>query len=145
MAIKHIERLDATIKASAVAIDGVNSNGIVSPAFLQSAAQPIIDAFDDSDAAQLAYENLQARTGAITAINVDKGVSFKLFRAVIGIVLDEFNLHAAKINAILTAIDNGTTLAQVKTNIAAIADHPTRTQQQLITAIENKLNSGTVD
>lgn len=69
----------------------------------------------------------------------------KLLRALVLIMLDEFNLHAAKINAILTAIDNGGTLAQVKTNIAAIADYPTRTKANLITAMTNKINAGDAD
>jgi len=56
-------------------------------------------------------------------------------------VLDEFNLHAEKINAILTAIDNGATLAQVKSGIAAIVDYPARTEAQLRTAIRNKLGT----
>lgn len=90
-------------------------------------------------------KSIQARAAAISAINANTDVPFKLFRAVVAIVLDEFNLHAAKHNAILTAIDNGSTLAQVKANIAAIQDYPTRTQAQLITAIENKINSGSVD
>lgn len=62
-------------------------------------------------------------------------------RAFLQVALDELNSHAAKINAILTAIDSGGTLAQVKTNIAAIADYPTRTLGQLQTAIRNKLGT----
>jgi hypothetical protein len=53
--------------------------------------------------------------------------------------LDEFNAHATKINAILTAIDNGGTLAAVKTNILAIADYPQRTVANLKTALRNQL------
>ena len=69
----------------------------------------------------------------------------KIMRALLLTVLDEFNTHATKINAILTAIDNGSTLAQVKTNIAAIADYPTRTKANLITAMTNKINAGDAD
>jgi len=64
-----------------------------------------------------------------------------ILRAFMLLVMDEFNAHAEKINSILTAIDNGGTLAQVKTEIAAITDYPTRTEQQLRTAIRNKLGS----
>ena len=56
-------------------------------------------------------------------------------------VLDEINLHATRITAILTAIDNGGTLAQVKTGIAAIADVPQRTVANLKTALRNKLGT----
>ena len=145
MAIKYVPRLFRDIVNGGVAITSVDENGIVLPSSLQAAAQTIIDAFDDRDAAQLAFENLLNRADAIAGIRAKKGVQFKLFRATVGIILDEFNLHAAKINAILTAIDNASTLAQVKTNIAAIADYPARTQAQLITAVENKINGGTVD
>jgi len=57
------------------------------------------------------------------------------------ILLDEFNGHATKINAILTAIDNGATLANVKTNIAAITDYPSRSLAQLRTALRSKLST----
>lgn len=56
MAIKYVRRLHEAIIAGGVAINGVNSSGIVNPASLQAAAQSIIDAFDDSDAAQTAFE-----------------------------------------------------------------------------------------
>lgn len=56
-------------------------------------------------------------------------------------VLDEFNAHSVKINAILTAIDNGGTVAQIKNNIAAIVDQPQRTIAQLKTAVRSKLGS----
>ena len=62
-------------------------------------------------------------------------------RAFALVCLDEFNSHATKINAILTAIDNGSTLSAVKTNIAAIADYPQRTIAQLKTSVRNKLGT----
>jgi len=68
-----------------------------------------------------------------------------LFRALVLVLVDELNAHADKENSILTAIDSGSTLAQVKTNIAAIADYPQRTIAQLKTAMENKIDAGTAD
>lgn len=56
-------------------------------------------------------------------------------------LLDEFNAHADKINAILTAIDSGANLTAVKTNIANIADYPQRTVAQLKASLRNKLGS----
>lgn len=41
-------------------------------------------------------------------------------RAVVLVIRDELNLHADKMNSILTAIDTSTTYATLKTNIAAI-------------------------
>lgn len=69
----------------------------------------------------------------------------KLLRALMLVLLDELNLHAAKINAILTAIDTGGTLAQVKTNIAAIPDYPTRTKANLLTALTATITAGDAD
>lgn len=62
-------------------------------------------------------------------------------RAFMLLVLDEFNAHSAKVNALLTAIDNAGSLAALKTAVAAIADLPTRTESDLRTAIRNKLGS----
>ncbi len=69
----------------------------------------------------------------------------KACRAFSLIVLDEFNAHAVKINAILTAIDDATTLAQVKSNIAAIADYPARTAEQLKQSIRDRIDAGDAD
>jgi len=62
-----------------------------------------------------------------------------VLRAFMLAVLDELNTHAAKMNAILDAIDSGSTLAAIRTNIAAVADYPQRTAAQLRTAIRAKL------
>jgi len=62
-------------------------------------------------------------------------------RALMLAVLDEFNLHADKINAILDAIDTATTLAEVKSLISAIPDYPQRTTAQLRNEIKDKLGS----
>jgi hypothetical protein len=62
-------------------------------------------------------------------------------RAFALVVLDELNLHAARTTAILNAIDTGSNLAAVKTNIAGIADVPQRTIAQLKTAVRNKLGT----
>lgn len=64
-----------------------------------------------------------------------------ILRAFMLLVLDEFNAHTAKINAILTAVDNAATLAALKTAVAAIADQPTRTEAQLKAAIKAKLGT----
>jgi hypothetical protein len=64
-----------------------------------------------------------------------------VLRAFMLATLDEMNAHAAKINQILTAIDGASTLANLKTAVAAIADYPTRTTAQLRTIVRNKLGS----
>ena len=64
-----------------------------------------------------------------------------LLRAVALLVLDEFNAHAAKVNALLTAIDNAASLGALKTAVALIADLPTRTVDQLKTALASKMGA----
>jgi hypothetical protein len=62
-----------------------------------------------------------------------------LSRALALLVLDEFNAHTDTTNAILTAIGNANTLAEVKAAVGAIVPLPTRTQQQLIDALKAKI------
>lgn len=85
------------------------------------------------------------RQKAVDLLAEVKTHNVMVLRALMLVLLDELNLHAAKINAILTAIDSGGTLAQVKNNIAAIADYPTRTPTQVRTAMNNKLTAGDAD
>ena len=56
-------------------------------------------------------------------------------------VLDELNNHADKMNAILDAADNATSLADFKTRMGAITDYPQRTVEQLKTSVRNKLGT----
>lgn len=62
-----------------------------------------------------------------------------LMRALMLVVLEEFNNHALKINAILDAVDAAGSLVDLKTRIAAISDYPQRTANQIRTAIRNHL------
>ena len=64
-----------------------------------------------------------------------------VLRAFMLTVLDELNNHADKINTMLTAVDNATSLADLKTRYAAIADYPARTAQQLKTTVRGKLGT----
>ena len=64
-----------------------------------------------------------------------------ILRAFMLTVLDEFNTHATKTNAILDAVDGASDLSQLKTTVAGIADYPARTEQQLRTSIRGKLGS----
>lgn len=68
----------------------------------------------------------------------------KLQRAAAAALLDELNLHAQKVNAILNAIDGAATFAAMKTAIAAIPDYPQRTMAQVAASIKNKINGGEV-
>lgn len=64
-----------------------------------------------------------------------------IMRAFALTVLDELNLHAERITAILDGIDAAANLAAVKTAIAAIQKVPQRTVGQLKTALRGKLGS----
>lgn len=77
------------------------------------------------------------RDAAAAALTQNENID----RAVFLIFLDEFNLHAAKLNAILTAIDGAASFGAMRTAIAAIADLGTRTESQLRTAVRNRLGT----
>jgi hypothetical protein len=66
-------------------------------------------------------------------------------RSVLFVAIDELNLHALKINSILDAMDAATSLADLKTRIAAIADYPPRTPAQARAAIKTKIDNGGAD
>ncbi len=82
----------------------------------------ILNASRDNTAAVLAEPELYPRGYALVA-------------------LDELNAHALKVNSILDAVDAATTLADLKTRVAAISDYPQRTIQQMQTAVRNKLGT----
>lgn len=69
----------------------------------------------------------------------------KRFKALILVILDEFNAHATKINAILSAVDGAATLAALKIAVAAIVDYPQRAPAQLKAAVMAKINAGLAD
>ncbi len=56
-------------------------------------------------------------------------------------LLDELNLHATRVTAILDAVDGATTLANLKSAVALIPDVPQRTVGQIKTALRGKLGS----
>jgi hypothetical protein len=62
-------------------------------------------------------------------------------RALALVLLDEFNLHTGRVNAILDAIDGASNFGQVKSAIAAINDLPTRDIADIKTGIRNKLGT----
>lgn len=65
----------------------------------------------------------------------------EILRASLLVLLDELNLHAARVTDILNAIDNASSLAGLKTAIALIPDVPTRSIGQMKTAIRGKFGS----
>lgn len=143
--IKHTARLFQTIIAGGVAIFSVNSDGLVWPSNLQSQADPIIAAFDDSDAAQAAADNLSARSAALDEIDNNRNAELKLLRASAAVLVDEINNLRDWITSFKVAVAGASTLANLKTAVAALPDMPDRTLAQAVTAIKNKITGGSVD
>jgi len=75
-----------------------------------------------------------------TAAAIEAPQSYE--KAFAQIMLDDRNLLAQKITAILNAIDGAATLAQMKAAVALIPDPPQYTLAQLKTALRNKLDGG---
>jgi hypothetical protein len=68
-----------------------------------------------------------------------------LIRAALFAIVDELNRHADKHNAIMSALSDFTTVADLKIRVAAIGDYPQRTRAQLKAAAVNIINDGTSD
>ena len=64
-----------------------------------------------------------------------------ILRALVKLLVSEFNRHADKTNALLDAIDASNSLATLKSAVAGINNHPTRTLKQLRSAIRAELGS----
>lgn len=107
-------------------------------------AAGVVAAFDTSAPAEAERVTAAQRAQAV-ALLADPAREAKLLRAILLVILDEVNLHAAKINSILTAVDGAASYGAMRTAIAAIADYPPRTAAQLRTAIQGKLNAGDAD
>lgn len=93
-----------------------------------------------------APDSLAVRLRKIAAaLAEDEKSESKLMRALLAALLDELNLHASKINSILSAVDAATSLADLKSRIGAIADYPQRTMAQAVASIKTKIYDGDVD
>ncbi len=143
--IKHTSRLLNSIQAAAIAVVSINSNGIVAPDNLQPQAQPTIDAFDDSDAAQAVFDNLAARTVADNLVDLDKSALLKIARAEASVLVDEINALRQWITQFKAATAAATSLANLQTRVAALPNMPDRTLAQAKTAIKAAIDGGTVD
>lgn len=64
-----------------------------------------------------------------------------IMRAVLKLMVDEFNRHALRINAIKAAVVDGQNMADIKAAMAAVPDMPDRTFNDLKQAIRNALGS----
>ena len=143
--IKHLTNLHSSIVAGGVPIVSINSNAIVSPDNLQAQADPIIAAFDDSDAAQASRDNISARAVADILIDSNKGAELKLLRGAAAVLVDEINIVRQWTVSMKAATAAATSFANLQTRIAALPTLNDRTLQQAVTAIKAKIDAGTVD
>lgn len=115
--IVYTGALTESIRATGVPIVGLNSHGRVDPANLQAAAQPLIDAWDDSDAAQALRDRDAARAAAKALLTVADAISdHKLLKALLLLVLDQHNEDRARHGLAPR------TIAQLRTALAAKLD-----------------------
>lgn len=148
-----LNRLDGTLRAAAVPIDGVAivSDGVARVDY-QAAATPqqraqgeaIVAAFDWSAAADATYSARQAKTVAGSTFDAQQSAAApdRALIALVQLILDEFNAHSALEASLFAAIAAATSLADLKTRAAAVALVPQRTQAQLIAAIKAKITAG---
>jgi hypothetical protein len=123
-----LERLHDALTDAGIPVDGVaGEEGSVRVDYKaeatqqqQTQGQGIVDAFDWSEAAQLVWENANARTEAVANL-ANTAASFKLIRSLMLVTLDEINI------------------------LRSAASLTPRTINQLRNAIINKLNVGDAD
>lgn len=101
-----------------------------------TAAEAVIASFDWSTEAHDAWTLSKARHAAKSEY-----AGHRVLRALASMLLDELNSHSAKITAILDAVDGASSLATLKTAVAAITDPPQRTINQIVTVLENKIDA----
>jgi len=130
-----------------------SSLGVVSVEWMSASQQPTEQEIDTTAASQ-EFIDWQAENGgdqlktlrkkAKDALSDSKSEN-ALLRAVLLIIVDEFNNHSDKTNAILDAIDGASNLSGLKSSIGAINDLPQRTGAQLRTEVKTKLTNGDAD
>jgi len=149
--IQLANRLYSELQNAALAVDGIS--GVVSPynpatvviypSSLQAAAQPTINGFDGSQAAQDAWDAIpQDQKNAILLINLLDSYP-RAYRAVSALVVDEINVLREWTVSFKAQVALATTLADLKTRVATLPNLPDRTLAQAKSAFISKVNSGT--
>lgn len=102
------------------------------------------DAWDAGAGDRATADNLAQRTNAVAAVS-DLKAENKLLRAALLTALDEINTLRTWTRDFKAATAAATNLANFQTRVAALTTLNDRTKAQAITAITDKLNSGTAD
>lgn len=90
---------------------------------------------------KLAFE----RSQAVGIIQADPQAFSKAQRAAALVTMEELNLLRQWIEAFKAAVAAATTLADLKSRVAALSAMPDRTATQIKGAIQNKINAGAAD
>ncbi len=98
--------------------------------------------FTPPDYAAIEAAKLQALYAAAKALLTADDAISKKEKAVLLVILDEFNTHSVRINGILSAVAAATSLANLQTRMALVQAMPTRTATDLKTAVSNKIDNG---
>ncbi len=150
-AIQLSDRLANEFQNAALVIDGFSgmvspynpATIVVSPSNMQTAAQPIINAFDGSQSAQDAWNLIpQERKSAVAFITLNDP-NARAYRAVVALAIDEINTLREWIVSFQAAVAAASSLANLQTRVAALPNLPDRTLAQAKTAFIAKVNSGT--
>lgn len=104
-----------------------------------AAAQAVIDSFADTDAAQAAWEASAAKAAASDGYD-GTGAEYRLVRAVAKLAVDEINALRQWVTAFKAAVAAASSLADLKTRVAALPNVPDRTYAQARTAVQNLVN-----
>ncbi len=149
--IELTNRLYSELQNAALSVDGISgvvnpynpATVVVYPSNLQTAAQPTINAFDGSQAAQDAWNLIpQSQKDAVLLINLMHEYP-RAYRAVAGLIVDELNNIRQWTVAFKGQVALATTFADLKTRVATLANLPDRTLAQAKSAFISKVNSGT--
>ncbi len=145
-------RLTNDLQNQGIYIDGISgmvspynpATVQVSPSNLQSQAQPLINAFDGSQAAQDSWSqrvlDYQFHTlPYMSAADPDA----RAYRAIAAVAIDEINILREWIVSFQAAVAAATSLANLQTRVAALANLPDRTLTQARNAFIVRVNSGT--
>jgi hypothetical protein len=124
---------------------GDNGDGKTGVDWLSQTPMPAVAEIEAITDPQIATAVTSRERAVLSALVNAAQREAALTRAAVLVILDEFNAHALKTNAILNAVDGAATLAALKTAVAAIADYPQRTKAQLLTAMQNKIQAGDTD
>jgi hypothetical protein len=92
-----------------------------------------------------AVDTGELRAEAIAMVNADTTQHGKAYRAVATVLVDEENAIRSWLTDFKAAVAGAATLAALKTAVAALPNMPARTLAQAKTAVQNAINSGTID